>query len=198
MKCAICDNKISTYATYCRRCSSRVRTYGTEGTKWLYKLIYSNRDTSREEINEFIKKYYIGKMIDNNNIFQSIYKSIMKAGYTGNVDGYPYEYDMTMRRIRIRELRKAERLGVKKTSCEICGTSVGELYMHHIVPVSLGGLSTPDNIITLCSKCHKRVHKELRLELVNYYRNNYKQITSIAKRSLAKTTRERSVTNGTK
>lgn len=40
--------------------------------------------------------------------------------------------------------------------------SDGELDIHHKVPVSRGGGDEPDNLITLCRKCHKEVTKEQR------------------------------------
>lgn len=34
----------------------------------------------------------------------------------------------------------------------------GQLNVHHIKPVSEGGGSEPENLITLCVKCHKAAH----------------------------------------
>lgn len=44
--------------------------------------------------------------------------------------------------------------------CKICGASPSnnehvELQLHHIQPYSLGGLTTENNLITLCHTCHK-------------------------------------------
>lgn len=38
-----------------------------------------------------------------------------------------------------------------------CGAEV-----HHIVPVEFGGDDSPENLITLCHKCHLKRHKELK------------------------------------
>lgn len=38
-------------------------------------------------------------------------------------------------------------------------TSDGELDVHHKIPVACGGSDAPDNLITLCRKCHKKIHK---------------------------------------
>ena len=38
----------------------------------------------------------------------------------------------------------------------------GELEVHHIKPVSDGGDDHPDNLRTLCHKCHVKIHKELK------------------------------------
>ena len=34
----------------------------------------------------------------------------------------------------------------------------GQLNVHHVVPVSEGGGDEPENLVTLCVKCHKAVH----------------------------------------
>jgi 5-methylcytosine-specific restriction endonuclease McrA len=45
--------------------------------------------------------------------------------------------------------------------CTMCGRKGGRkvaLHAHHIVPLSRGGTNTLDNLTTLCSACHRRVH----------------------------------------
>lgn len=37
----------------------------------------------------------------------------------------------------------------------------GNLNVHHILPVSQGGGDEPENLITLCKNCHKKLHKEV-------------------------------------
>lgn len=39
-------------------------------------------------------------------------------------------------------------------------TDDGELNVHHIVPVSMGGGDEPENLITVCVKCHKLIHSD--------------------------------------
>lgn len=46
--------------------------------------------------------------------------------------------------------------------CRRCGTrstKKNPLTLHHIVFRSRGGKSTPDNLITWCSECHRQYHK---------------------------------------
>jgi len=43
-------------------------------------------------------------------------------------------------------------------TCQLCGKRTEDLHCHHIKPVALGGKSTPDNLITLCSECHEYIH----------------------------------------
>lgn len=47
--------------------------------------------------------------------------------------------------------------------CQGCNAQGGkhgsnELHAHHIVPLSMGGSNMKSNLITLCDKCHARVH----------------------------------------
>jgi hypothetical protein len=43
-------------------------------------------------------------------------------------------------------------------TCQNCGNSekTDDLEVHHIMPVALGGLDDPTNLITLCIRCHDR------------------------------------------
>lgn len=43
--------------------------------------------------------------------------------------------------------------------CQECGTKEGKLHVHHIVFRSNGGTNSPDNLITLCTDCHEKVHR---------------------------------------
>lgn len=54
-----------------------------------------------------------------------------------------------------------ERDGYK---CRICGSDKG-LEVHHILPRKLGGTDHPENLITLCRKCHLYTfrHNHIRL-----------------------------------
>lgn len=59
-------------------------------------------------------------------------------------------------------------------TCQLCGehhwevnengiplpTTDGQLDVHHKIYVENGGTDAPDNLITLCRECHKRVHRE--------------------------------------
>lgn len=38
----------------------------------------------------------------------------------------------------------------------------GQLEVHHIIPLHMGGTNAPDNLITLCKKCHKERHDKMR------------------------------------
>lgn len=42
--------------------------------------------------------------------------------------------------------------------CRVCGSPIFP-EGHHIINYSYGGAATTDNIVTLCRKCHKQVHR---------------------------------------
>lgn len=39
-------------------------------------------------------------------------------------------------------------------------TTDGQLDLHHIIPVSEGGTDAPDNLMTLCRDCHRKLHQK--------------------------------------
>lgn len=41
--------------------------------------------------------------------------------------------------------------------CQSCGLRK-ELDVHHIIPRGRGGSDNPDNLITLCRRCHHNIH----------------------------------------
>lgn len=55
---------------------------------------------------------------------------------------------------------KAQREGKERDSyvCQICG-SRDHVEGHHMIDYQYGGAASADNIITLCRKCHKEVHR---------------------------------------
>jgi hypothetical protein len=50
--------------------------------------------------------------------------------------------------------------------CRICGTSDRQLEVHHATPQSEGGSDDPENLLTLCDRCHTLVHSRTREEEV--------------------------------
>ena len=55
---------------------------------------------------------------------------------------------------------KAACLNRDNYTCQCCKTKKGTLHAHHIVYRINGGADTLDNLITLCEKCHKKLHKD--------------------------------------
>jgi hypothetical protein len=47
-------------------------------------------------------------------------------------------------------------------TCQLCGKK-GELFVHHVLPLTLGGGNEDLNLITVCRQCHKQLHAEIRV-----------------------------------
>ena len=45
-------------------------------------------------------------------------------------------------------------------TCQMCKKKTGQMDVHHVIWRSNDGSNTPENLITLCEKCHKRAHKK--------------------------------------
>lgn len=43
-------------------------------------------------------------------------------------------------------------------TCQICG-STDQVEGHHIINYQFGGAADANNIVTLCHRCHKQVHR---------------------------------------
>jgi|688.fasta_scaffold968804_1 5-methylcytosine-specific restriction endonuclease McrA len=63
-------------------------------------------------------------------------------------------------RIRNVDRRKGDFKKIAELSCEICGYSRSSRDVHHIIPVSKGGLNKPENLISLCPNCHRECHED--------------------------------------
>lgn len=58
--------------------------------------------------------------------------------------------EVERKRYTLRKMRKT----IQEGECEICGKT-SNLEGHHIKPIIEGGMDSPDNIMILCSNCHK-------------------------------------------
>lgn len=47
-------------------------------------------------------------------------------------------------------------------TCQECGATDCRLEVHHKIPARMNGKDEPDNLVTLCSICHKRVEESAR------------------------------------
>jgi hypothetical protein len=45
-----------------------------------------------------------------------------------------------------------------KHTCQMCKHKTGPMHAHHVIWRSNGGSDTPENLITLCEKCHTKAH----------------------------------------
>ncbi len=157
MICEICGHK---YTTSCAHCARRVLTWGVDGTVELLKLAKQSEDIQANELVDFIRKYYAGKatqMSDKANVLRTALKIL---GFKGKVIGRIHRNKMDYTSIRRREHETGRRWRLLEDHCEQCGGK-DNLRLHHILPLSWGGLSSPDNVITLCESCHRKTHKKL-------------------------------------
>ena len=51
-----------------------------------------------------------------------------------------------------------------KHTCQLCGSTQGKLHAHHVVWSSQGGGDNPENLLTLCAKCHEKVHSNEKID----------------------------------
>lgn len=49
-------------------------------------------------------------------------------------------------------------------TCQRCQAQKSDLHVHHIIPKHDGGTDTPENLITLCSACHREIHRTKAVE----------------------------------
>ena len=80
--------------------------------------------------------------------------------YTKHQTGSKKRFAWIYQSKRWRALR-AKLFNERGAQCESCG-SIGELQIHHRVPVSQGGdIWNEDNLILLCRSCHLEAHREI-------------------------------------
>ena len=60
-----------------------------------------------------------------------------------------------------------------KYRCQNCGASGVRLNCHHIVPLNKGGTNQLSNLISLCEKCHAKIHPGM-TEFEHYHEANSK------------------------
>jgi 5-methylcytosine-specific restriction endonuclease McrA len=67
------------------------------------------------------------------------------------------------KRPRVKSPRTLELYRQEHPTCELCGSSdpsgANRGGVHHIEPRSRGGGDLPENLITLCGRCHSAAHR---------------------------------------
>lgn len=184
--CEICENP---FVLSCRRCYRRAETWGDEGAYELVQMAKRTDDICADEVMNFVDLYYIGKSTIRSAKAHTFRTAMRVLGYKGNFTGRIHRNGTSYRQIRARENQTARRHSLKKGNCEKCGATDG-LHMHHITPLSWGGTSEPENIITLCESCHRKAHAELRRHLtrsvlIHYLGSHADEIKRLARLSIS-------------
>lgn len=186
MKCEICGNS---YVYSCAHCTRRVMTWGQEGTLYLMKLSKLTDDITADDLVNTVNTYYIGKaksITDKANVLKI---ALRRLGYNGKFVGRINRDNTSYLAFRRRENQTARRWGLRNNSCDKCG-SKDNLRIHHVVPLSWGGVSSLDNCVTLCESCHRAVHKTVsllltRTKLLEYLAPHAAEIEELARQSLS-------------
>ena len=99
-----------------------------------------------------------------------------------NIQGTDYQYGILYQEENIKSYVRTR----DNHTCQKCNAHGKDLpksiklEVHHILPVSKGGTTVPNNLITLCSKCHKQVHNDLNnKKLIKFKIPNYKEATKL-------------------
>ena len=99
-----------------------------------------------------------------------------------NIQGADYQYGILYQEENIKSYVRTR----DNYTCQKCNTHSKDLpkgiksEVHHILPKSQGGTTVPNNLITLCSKCHKQVHEYLKKNKnVKFKILNYKEATKL-------------------
>ena len=117
--------------------------------------------------NKILKLLYIDKVIVEDVSFDI-------RALTDGYKSFKWEYQKSNRLDE--NIRKAT-LNRDKFTCQLCGAVETRLEAHHITPKRQNGENTLDNLITLCSECHKEVTgKEDNYKVLFYNKINGKQI----------------------
>ena len=93
----------------------------------------------------------------NENFDYVVLNRILDSVSTKRVDRQTYERLATAERAMLSDSMRYDILKRDGFRCVLCGMSVKDgavLHVDHIIPVSKGGKSVPDNLRTLCEKCN--------------------------------------------
>ena len=163
-------------------------TWGENGLIYIIGVAKRKDNIKAEELLSIVEKYYIGNAKQKSDKVNVLRTTLRLLGYKGKFVGRMHKNAMTYTQIRKHEHEAVKRYKLRNDVCDKCG-SKEDLYLHHIMPISWGGNSIPENCITLCKDCHEKVHKKLsqklnRALLLKYLEPHHEEIENIAKQSM--------------
>ncbi len=118
--------------------------------KWLAPSVRHLLESHKRLIADFIA------LVPNLNVSVEYAKFDINRMQDPNIEGEGYQHG----RMFGYENMRAYVLDRDGYKCQLCGAKQ-DLHLHHIVPRSKGGVDRPENLITLCSECHSKVHNDL-------------------------------------
>lgn len=107
-------------------------------------------------------------------------KSLYKKRNREKINSYNRDYRAFKRRAENTRGEVPRYRHTKKGECERCG-SKKKLTLDHIIPLSAGGVTVPENLRTLCLTCNIREYRSLvRRALRFYFRDKIKKLTQLS------------------
>lgn len=123
-----------------------------------------NQVTLCPDCYNFVKQVF-DNLMEQQQVLDSIYRQIRQ-----------FQHEIKRSRKPPRVFNDPTKLGLRwkrgETCCQVCGeTEVGNiafLEAHHIIPKSHGGSNAIDNLVLLCPRCHKLVHRLIKIHDCDY------------------------------
>ena len=86
----------------------------------------------------------------------NVHKAILALEYFANI----WRIESTPGRLGDEDWLVMRRIVLKRDRrhCKNCGAHGTRLDVHHVVPINVGGTNNLGNLLTLCFKCHQKIH----------------------------------------
>lgn len=142
---------VKTYTKVCKHCG---KYFSTTNAKKIFCCNNCRYDYYKQQHKQQTKKVNISFTKDNyKECISVIVKYLIEQGIQGRdacgISKY-YNYNVLTDKLR-RDVKARDNY-----QCSVCGATTG-LEVHHIIKVKHGGTNELDNLITLCSSCHRAI-----------------------------------------
>ena len=157
------------------RWKNRRKIYNKQKDGWLPPSIQASLLTYINIVKYFNKYVNIDKVrYEYNNFDIQKLKGL-------NIQGIQYQQGLLYQEENIKSyVRKRDNYTCQKCNKHIKDLQNIKLQVHHILPKSKGGTNVPNNLITLCEKCHKQIHEYLKSnKKVQFKIKDYKEDTRL-------------------
>lgn len=142
---------VKTYTKVCKHCG---KYFSTTNANQIFCCKKCTTTYHKEQRKQQTKKVNISFTKDNyKECISVIVKYLIEQGIQGRdacgISKY-YNYNILTDKLR-RDVKSRDNY-----QCSVCGATTG-LEVHHIIKVKHGGTNEMDNLITLCSSCHRAI-----------------------------------------